>query len=304
VDEQDSSVSGICSSDTLSECSILDTTVTFETPDSSSIYFLSLWDENGPITSIDSGDEGYTQLSVNGVDSDGNALVIKLRAAKTITDDGVDGEMIAMNDTSDSDSNETSLVVWIDPDDNDFEDGKLYSVSDPIYINVQDDNSTIRRIKVDLDELIVPKTLTYSDSNSTLIEGFEEIEDSSTFFVAVSEEQGVTNGVWENNNTYTPLTVKVKDDNGNPFDLKLRARRDAYHVEGDSGTYVIMNSGMIYGKNNAFLLYYEAEDNPDLSSGTHYKGSELLIIDAKLWHVDQKLREQMQISVDITTPDE
>ena len=304
VDEQSVTLSGVCSSDVLSECSMLNAEVSFETPDSGSIYFLSQWSENGVTTSTDSADETNTTLQVNAVDSDGNSIVLHLRAAKTTTDDGVDGTKIAMNDTTEVDVNETSLVVWIDADDNNLEAGKVYSVTDPIYINVKDDNTTIRRVKISISDFIAPVALTYNDTTTPFVRGYPEIEDSSTFFVAVNEEQGVTNGVWENNNTYTPLTVKVKDDNGNSFDLKLRARRDVYQTDGESGTYVIMNSGMIYGKDNAFLLYYEAEDNPDLSSGTHYKGSELLIIDAKLWHVDQKLREQMQISVDITTPDE
>jgi len=302
VDEQSLTISGVCSSSVLSECSLLNAEVSFETPATGSIYFLSLWSENGVTTSTSSGAETDTMLQVNAVDSDGNEVVITLRAAKTTTDASVDGTKIAMNDTTVVDVNETSLVVWIDATDNSLEAGKIYSVTDPIYINVQDDSTTIRRVKISISDFIAPISLTYNDTSTTFIRGYPEVEDSSTFFVAVSEDQGATHGVWENNNTYTPLSVKVEDDNGNPFNLKLRARRDVYHTEGDSGTYVIMNSGMIYGKNNAFLLYYDAADNPDLRSGTHYKGSELLIIDAKLWHVNQKLREQMQISVDITTP--
>jgi type 1 fimbria pilin len=302
VDEQSVTLSGVCSSSVLSECDALNGVVSFSSPQDDSIYFLSLWSENGATTSIDSGEETNSTLQVNGVDSNGNSVVIYLRAAKTTTEDGIDGTKIAMNDTTEVDANTTSLVLWIDADDNNFQEGQIYSVTDPIYINVKEGNDTIRRIKVDVEDFIAPKTLTYDDASATLIEGFEEIEDSSTYFVATTDAQGPTVGVWENNTSYTPLFVKVKDDDGNPFTLQLRAKRDVYQTDGESGTYVIMNSGIIYGKNNAFVLSYDAEDNPSLSSQTHYEATELLIINAKLWHSDRKLREQMQIKVDITTP--
>ncbi len=302
VDEESINISGICTSTILSECKALNGTISFDTPNSSSIYFLSQWDENGDTTTINSGDEGYSILNTTAVDDENNKINIILRAAKTTTNDGVDGIKIHMNDTSEVDAEQTSLVIWIDSNDNNFEENKQYTITDPLYINVKENNSTIRRIKVNIEDLTIPTTLTYNDVNTTLIQGFPKIEDSSTYFVTTTSTQGPINGIWENNTSYTPLTIKIKDDNGNPFELKLRAQRDAYHIEGDSGTYTVMNSAIIYGKENAFLLIYNSDDNPNLSHNTHYISSELLIIDAKLWHYNNQLRAQMQIKIDITTP--
>ena len=293
---------GICSdTTTLSRCGMLNVVATFETPQSDSLYFLSQWSENGASSAIDSSEES-TLLTTTAIDSQGRESVLYIRAGKSISSSGIDGRLIAMNDTTESDANETSLVLWIDANDNSFEEGERYSVENPLYINVKEGNTTIERLKVTIEPFMVPVTLSYTDTTNKWVRGFSEIEDSSTYFVTLSALQGPTEGIWSNSDSKTPLHIQVADENGTTFDLVLDGQRDAMQTDGESGSYVEMNSGMIYGKENALILTYDAQKNPDLSSHTNYVATELLVINANLWHVGGKVREQMQIDINITTP--
>jgi len=305
VDTQSITLNGVCDQSTLSRCQVLNAKATFDTPSSGSVYFLSRWSQNGPTSSISSGDLGYTTLSIKVADQDGVEKTLYLRAAKTITANLEDGDKIAMNDTTTVDPNNapfTSLIIWMDPNDNTLETSKIYKAIEPLYIEVKKDDQTIKLLELKLGEIIAPTNITYSDPSSTLIRSYPKMEDSSTYFVTLDPSQGPTSGVWENDTSYTTLNIKVTDSSQNEKILHLRAQRDAYSSSGDSSVKVIINSAIVYGKDNALLISYDPSDNPDLTSGETYSAKELLVIDAKLWHADKKLRERLYLDINITAP--
>ncbi|NPA66291.1 MAG: hypothetical protein GXO11_05345, partial [Epsilonproteobacteria bacterium] len=142
---------------------------------------------------------------------------------------------------------------------------------------------------------------TFDDTSSAIVRGYPELNESSTFFVTTSLEQGPITGVWENTLESTPVYVNVVDEDGNSAVMQLSVSRDAYKTDGSSSIHTIMNSGIIYGKDNALIIEYNNEDNPDLVSGKRYTATEFLVIDAKLWS-DKSLREQLQVDIDVTIP--
>jgi len=117
-------------------------------------------------------------------------------------------------------------------------------------------------------------------------------DSTSIYFTALDSKIGSTKGVWWTGG-HTMLTIKVKDDTGTIKTMKLRATNDNSYL---------MNSGLSAGWDNTLKLVYNAEDNPTLSSGTHYKSVTPFTIDARMWHKQAKVKDRMYVEVDMVVP--
>lgn len=304
TDINTTAISGICTSQTLSTCSNISSIYTVKTPASGSLYFLSKYADNGnsATSSISNGAEGYTMLTTTATDDLGNSKTVYLRASKTTSDVGIDGTKVAMNDTTASNGTNTSLIVWIDPIDNTFESERIYSFKDNLTLLAMNEGTMIGQIILKLSPIKVPSTLMMSNPNSAYTLSYPIIENSSTYFVAQNASQGATSGIWSYASPTGLLSVKVKDESGASYTMKLRAKRDGYRSAGTSGYDTDMNSGGIWGgyDGNALIVWYNSADNPTLPTGHRYTSSEMLAIDAKLWHQNSKLRDTLYVSVDFS----
>ena len=205
-----------------------------------------------------------------------------------------------MNDTTSSNGTNTSLIIWIDPNDNNFVDGRIYSVKDTPIIKVMQDDKMIGQIIVKIKDFQLPHIMNITDSTKEYIRSYPKIENSSTYFVAINPSQGPTKAVWSYTAPSEKLTIKVKDDNGNIYDMKLSTKRDGFRYSGKSGYYNDINSGGPWGgyNGNALIIWFDKSVNPNLPAG-HYKSIEPVILNARLWHQHYKLREVLYINVDM-----
>ena len=297
-------LSGVCvKQSSLSECNSINIVHTLPTPQNGSVYFVSKYADNGPTNSIGSGTNTYTTLNVHATDDLNQSITLKLRAAKTIDGNGVDGTLVGMNDTTTVNDQNTSLVIWLDPSDNNLDANRTYSMKDTPIIKVVHDNQTIGQIIVQMNDFKVPNIIALTDINNSLIQSYPK-EEFATYFVTSIPSQGPSNYKWTGaTQTEKFLNIKVKDDSGNLYDMKLESKRDGYSFTGNSGNYTDINSGFIWTgyTGNALIVRFNTNDNPNLPSG-HYKSVEPIILNAKLWNTNSDLRELLYINVDIVIP--
>ena len=288
-------------SNTLSECNSINIVHSHKVPQSGSIYFVSKYADNGPTNSTSGSSTNYSTLQVEAVDDLNQTVTLKLRAAKTTDAQGADGVLVPMNDTHAVSDTNTSLIIWIDPSDNTLEAGRTYKVTDTPIIKVMNDNQMIEQIIVKINDFQLPKIWTINDATKEFIRGYPKIEGSSTYFVTTKSSQGTTKGEWSYNTPSKKLTIKVTDDNGNIYNMKLSTKRDGFRESGKSGYYNDINSGGIWGgyTGNALIIWFDKSVNPNLPAG-HYKSIEPVILNAKLWHQGGKLREVIYVNVDFT----
>ena len=119
------------------------------TINSDAIHFVSKYDTNGATTSINTGTEGYMPLTIKAIDSEKNEVTINLRASKSITSNGINGTMVAMNDKTIG-VNPSTLLIWMEAGDNPTLDiTENYLVKDIIIIEARDSNDEM------LEQLII-----------------------------------------------------------------------------------------------------------------------------------------------------
>jgi len=81
---------------------------------------------------------------------------------------------------------------------------------------------------------------------------------------------------------------KVKDENGGNAVLKLRANNNSRQ----------MNAGQNANWDNTLKIVYDGTDNAGLISGKRYKTITPFVLDARMWHKENKVKDRMYIGVD------
>jgi hypothetical protein len=84
------------------------------------------------------------------------------------------------------------------------------------------------------------------------------------------------------------LSIKVNDDNGGDAVLKLRANNNSRQ----------MNAGQNANWDNILKIVYDGTDNVGLISGKRYKTITPFVLDARMWHKENKVKDRMYIGVD------
>jgi hypothetical protein len=283
-------VNDVCLESNLSSCQSLKT---FEL-DAKEVYITvdNRVGEESEVAPTKRGEAGYSTLIIPMLDDEGNELDMKLRIAKVATADGVAGKLLKINDPSEVGTDKTTIVAWLDPADNTIVEGRRYEARQRIILKVKkrvtNNEESMGDVILNVKDLI--KGHGGMVFNGTTLQSQTYKDDStSIYFVALDAEVGVTSGVWAKGG-YNLLNIKVKDDNGVESIVKLRATND------NSWT---MNAGLNADWNNTLKIFYDAEDNPTLVSGTHYKSLTSFTIDARMWHKEDKVKDRMYVEVDM-----
>jgi hypothetical protein len=229
------------------------------------------------------------------VDNEGNALDITLRIAKVATAEGVTGKLLKINDPSEVATDKTTIVAWLDPADNALVEGRRYEAQQRIILKVK---KRVTNNEEGMGDVILNIKNLIKGHGGMLFKG-EDLSSqtyidntTSIYFTTLDSTIGAVKGVWWTR-SHSILTIKVKDDAGAIETMRLRATNDDSYV---------MNSGLSAGRNNTLKIVYNAEDNPTLSSGTHYKSVKPFTIDARMWHKEGKVKDRMYVEVDMVIP--
>jgi hypothetical protein len=241
------------------------------------------------------GETGFSTLVVPMVDNNGTALDIRVRIAKVATAEGVGGKLLKINDPSEVETDKTTIVVWLDPADNVLIEGRRYEAQQRIILNVKkrvtNNEERMGDVILNIKDLI--KGHGGMIFNGEDLSSQTYIDDAtSIYFTALDSTIGAVKGVWWRGG-HSILTIKVKDDEGAIVTMKLRATNNDNYL---------MNSGLNAGWNNILKILYSPEDNPTLSSGTHYKSVRPFTLDARMWHKQDKVKDRMYVEVDMVIP--
>lgn len=283
-------VNDVCLDNNLSKCQSIKSFNLY----AKSIY-ITVDNRVGEDTEVDPtkrGISGYSMLTVPAVDDLGKDMDIKIRIAKIATADGINGKVLKINDPSEVATDVTKVVAWIDPTDNTFEEGRLYTAGQRIILKVkkrvQNNEEFMGNMILNLKDLIKGHGLTFNGETFTQ----KYIDDStSIYFTTLDSTVGPTSGNWFGSG-YTTLSIKIKDENGVEAVLKLRANNNSRQ----------MNAGQNADWDNILKIAYDSADNTGLVSGTRYRTITPFVIDARMWHKGSKVKDRMYVGVDFVVP--
>ena len=284
-------VNDVCLDSNLSKCQSLKS---FEL--NSKTVYITVDNRVGEDSEIDPtkrGESGYSTLTVPTVDDLGKDMDIKIRVAKIATTDGINGKLLKINDPSEVSTDKTKIVAWIDPNDNSFEDGRIYTANQRIILKVkkrvQNNEELMGKVILNIKDLIKGHTLTF-DGTDFSSKTFKD-DSTSIYFTALDLDIGPTSGVWFGSG-YSMLNIKVQDNNGMIKTVKLRAKNNNYK----------MNAGQNASWDNTLKIVYNSEDNGEFITGTHYRTITPFVIDARMWHKSSKVIDRMYIGIDFIVP--
>ncbi len=277
----------VCTNSNLSECQ----SVSRITLGAKAVYLITnkLIGDDKEISVSERGKEGFSKLVVRVVDQeDGKEESLVIRIAKKDGD-----KLLKMNDPTEVSTDSSEYIIWIDPSDNpNLKPNHVYNAKNRIVLiakkRVQNNEEYMGDIIINVKDLVKGENIVVNE----LPYKSEVFIDNSTsiYFTAITNVVGPIMGVWFKEG-YSLINVKVVDDNNQTATIKLRATNaDKYQL----------NSGTLKEENNWLTFEFDPEDNPNIELDKHYKSIKPIVIDAKMWHKNSKLKKRFYFSFDLT----